>query len=262
MRLKNILILAFLFILPANMAFARIDILPRKIVLDARERSAEITILNLFDQPSLYRLSLIHYRQKTDGTYETLEQPLSAAFDPEQSVRISPKQFKVSAGGRQKIRLSVRRPADLPDGEYRFHLVAKRYEVAGEGNTSKNTEGAAVSMKINVAVAIPIVVRQGNAAVTVAIGDVGYVAPTSANNNRHELMVTVNREGNAGAIGELAVFRGDERIGYITNFNIFSEIPYRTIGIPLASDPRGQGPLRVVYTDDNDVVYDEKNIQP
>lgn len=261
-RIKTFLILAFLVVLPVNSAFARIDILPRIVVLDSRERSAEITILNLFDQPSLYRLSLIHYKQNPDGTYEELEQPLSPNFDPEQHVRISPKQFKVNEGGRQKIRLSVRRPADLPDGEYRFHLIAKRFETADQSQTPQE-EGASISLKINVAVAIPIVIRQGDTSVEAKIGDFSYVAPSAENNNRHELSVTINRSGTAGSVGKLEVFRGDERIGYITNFNIFSEVDYRTIGVPIGSDPRGQGALRIVYSDNDDnVVYDEKTVQP
>ena len=262
MHLRKILILAFLLVLPANVAMARIDILPRIVVLNDRERSAEITVLNLFNQPSLYRLSMIHYRQNPDGTYETLETPLSPDFDPETIVRLSPKQFQLTGGGRQKIRMSVRRPADLPEGEYRFHLLAKRFESADANNSDLNTEGAKINMKMNVAVAIPVIIRNGAINVQAAITDARYISPSESIDNRNEMSVTVNRQGTSSSIGELSIYQGDERIGYVSNFNVFPEITSRTIAVPLARDPRGQGQVRIVYTDLDDKVYDEQIIQP
>lgn len=257
----KILLLALVFLLPAASADARITILPRKVVLEPRDRSGEITILNLFNEPSLYRISFIHYRQRPDGTYETLEAPLNPVFDPENIVRISPRQFQLPSEGRQKIRMSLRKPADLPDGEYRFHLLAQRYPVEDANGTAAD-RGVAINMQMNMGVSIPVVVRHGDLSARADIASAQYLLPSQSEHKTDALQVTVSRQGNASTVGNLSIYSGEERLGYIDNFNIFTEINERTIEVPLTRDPRGQGPLRIVYQDDDDRIFDETTFTP
>lgn len=248
-------------------AYARIDILPRKIVMEQRDRSAELTILNLYGEPSLYRISTLNYRQNSNGVYTVLEEPLADVFDPATNVRISPKQFTVAAGGRQKIRVSLRKPKDLPDGEYRFHLLASRYpleKAADEGDLSQ--EGSAVAVKVNLAVAIPVVIRHGKLSVDIDIVGAEVIPAQETAKGRPELLTTINRSGSSSSIGELRVLletdSGVEReIGYVSNMNIFSELNTRTIAVPLSEDPSGHV-VRIIYTDDDGNVFDEKTIRP
>lgn len=254
----------FVFFLPLFLIFnsipaqARLDILPNKVVMDPRDRSAEVTVINLFDQPSLYRVSLLNYRQNADGTYTTLDTPLNPNFDPATAVRYSPRQFQLPPGGRQKIRISLRKPNDLPEGEYRFHLLATRFEVDKPGAVTKN----GVDLKMNVGVAIPVVVQHG-AVQTGGQIMTTKIVPQEDNPSKQDMEVTIARSGNGSAVGQLAIYQNDaggnpQRIGFISNFNVFSENTQRMIAVPLRWDPRGRGPVRLVYTDINGNVYDDK----
>ena len=261
MVFKNLFLCALVFVLSAAHVQARVDIIPQRLLMESRDRSAEITILNLYDEPSLYRISLLNYQQNIDGTYTTLDHPLSEVFDPEEVVRVSPKQFTVAAGGgRQKVRISLRKPSDLPEGEYRFHVLATRYKSQqGKGDSD---DGVQINLVMNVGVAIPVVVRHGELSVDAKISEANLNVETGA----PRLFVTVDRQGAASALGKLEVFwtpQGGEpeKVGRIKNMNVFTEIDSRTIAVPLNSLSSGPGSLRVVYVDDDGNVIDEKTLQ-
>jgi hypothetical protein len=252
-----IYIFAFLTFIAATIfstyGYARIDILPRKVVMESRDRSAEITVMNLFEQPSLMRVSIIHYRQNEDGSYTKLDEPLSDVFDPETIARFSPRQFILSPGGRQKIRLSLRKPADLPQGEYRFHVLVTRYDVEDDGSTKSN-EGASIQLKMNMGVAIPDV--------SAKMENIRIIPASESSSGKPQLGLTIFRDGSAGSIGELQAFwtpKGakSRKIGEITNMNVFSEIKRRDVVLPLEELPLGAGQLRLIYTNDDGAVYDE-----
>jgi P pilus assembly chaperone PapD len=257
-RATVLLSLFILFLLP-SVSFARVDIIPHKVVIENRERSGEIIVLNLSQDLNNYDLNVIHYRQDENGAYETLEEPLSPLFDPREILRMSPQSFQLAGSGRQKVRLSLRKPADLPEGEYRFHIVARGYEAMEEKQVEENK---GVFMDINVGIAIPVIVRHGDLSATSSIGDFELVGPTRSGTGKPELKFTAFREGNASTLGRVDVSwaedgRNFEDIGFITNFNIFTEIDRRFGAVPLDKLPRG-GTVRVLYTDTiTEEVYDE-----
>ena len=252
-----------LFFMEVNQAFARIDITPTRLIIDSRERSAEITILNLLDEPGTVRISTMNYRQNTDGVYEIIDGPLDPAFDPETMVRISPRQFTLPPGGRQKVRISLRRSADLPDGAYRFHIKATRFANPPENN-SETTDGPKVNIGTNIGVVVPVVVNQGDVHTDIKISDVSLVPANQAKSGKPELHLRLNRGGNGAVIGALfAVWEpanGDQsrQIGRLNNVNVFEEVPYRNATIPLAEIPSDPGRMRLIYMDDmNNKIMDE-----
>jgi len=243
----------------STQTFARVDILPHLVVIEGRERSGEIIVLNFADQINEFDLQVINYRQNENGVYAILDGPLSPLFDPKEILRMSPKKFRLDELGRQKVRLSLRKPSDLPDGEYRFHIVATGYE---PDESIKETKNASVSMKINVGVAIPVIIRHGDVSATGKIQDFEIVGSSKTESGKPELKFTALREGNASTLGRVDVAwspdgQNYEDIGFITNFNLFTEINKRYGAVPLEKIPRG-GSIRVLYTDtETKEVYDE-----
>lgn len=240
----------FFFVQPAE---ARIDLLPRKIVMQPRDRSAEITVLNLSQEPTTFRIELVNYKQDENGIYETLSTPLNPAFDPEKIVRLSPRQFTLPAEGRQKVRFTLKKPADLPVGEYRFHI--KVVEI-GQQKKAVPEKGATINVKMNVGVVIPVVVRNGEVDVTAKLADPKIVT-TGTESGQPELNIRINRQGLSSAVGVLKVFwepAGGEakQIGYISNMNVFSEAAGRNMRVPLSEVPSGSGKLLIQYIDDVD----------
>lgn len=264
----KILTLLFIFmtiiIAPLSSAQARIDILPRIVIVDSRDRSGELTILNLFSEPSTFRMDLLNYRQNEDGVYSELNTPLDPAFDPVSVVRFSPRQFQLTRGGRQKVRLSIRKPANLPEGEYRFHIKALRLANVDENTTSESV----VQMFANVGVAIPVIVRHGNVQARASLKNPRIIDHTRTKNGRPALEIQINRTGNASAIGSLEVFweqpgEAPKKLGSISNMNVFTEISTRNVTVPLSDLPYGQGVLRVRYNkgESKGEVYDEILVQ-
>lgn len=259
------LFLFFAFVLAPMAAEARVDILPRKIVMDDRARSAEITIMNLGDKQGTIRISLISYQQDEEGNYNLLETPLDPAFNPDTAVRISPRQFTLPPNGRQKIRVSVQRPADLPDGEYRFHIKAVSYDTEEEATTEKRnpapSKGNTLSLKMNIAVAIPIIVRKGTLTHTAKIENVTLLGSSQNQYGKPALQYDIVRTGTGGVMGTVKAFveaPGKEPIEIATtgNVNVFPEAKKRRLTIPLKGAVLGGSSIRVRYTDD----YGDKGV--
>lgn len=257
------LTLALSFIIP-SLAHARIDIVPQKIVIDPRERGGEFTILNLYDVKGTFRIELLNFEQNENGIYKELEGPLNPNFDPEKIVRFSPRQFSIEPGGRQKVRLSLRKPADLPEGEYRFHAKAIRLT---QDDERKNTDGT-VQVIMNMGITIPVIVRHGQAASEAKISNPQLVPAPQTKNTQPELQLDILREGNASAIGKIEVFwhaqgKSNKKIGLVSNANVFTEINKRHFKIPLGEMPTGNGNLLIRYSDEvnKGKIIDEVTIQ-
>lgn len=255
------IILAFSIILP-HMAHANIDIIPQKIIMEGRDRSGEFTILNLSNTKGTFRIELINYSQNEKGIYTELKAPLSTAFDPSKIVRFTPRQFTLEANGRQKVRLSLRKPGDLAEGEYRFHVKALRF--ATDKDIKESSKDNSVKMLMNTAVVIPVVVRHGQTEGSAKLENATLIEPSKTERNRPELRVDVLRDGNQSAVGKLEVFwspstSAPRKIGTIKNANVFTEINKRQFTIPLSEYPQGAGSVIVRYRDgiDEGKILDE-----
>lgn len=248
-QLTFLLIFASIFIsIPVQ---ARIDIVPQKIVIENRERNGELTILNLFGVKGTFRVELVNFQQDENGVYKELSAPLNSNFDPKKIVRFSPRQFTLDAYGRQKVRISLRKPADLPEGEYRFHIKAIRMAQEDE---RKQKNPNSISVLTNVGVTIPVIIRHGNTSAKAHLHDLSIIDASQTKTKKPELHLTIDREGNASTIGMLEILlktpNGKERrIGRITNMNIFTDITTRKVEVPLYENPTGQGRLIARYYD-------------
>ena len=83
-------------------------------------------------------------------------------------LRMSPKQVTLAPNQRQTIKVSLRRPRNLPDGEYRSHLIFK--ELPTKSNSDTEVTGIKLNMIMNIS--MPIMVRQGNTQQTSNIDDI------------------------------------------------------------------------------------------
>jgi P pilus assembly chaperone PapD len=247
------LFLAFLICF-AQAAEAKIDLLPRKVLIEGRDRAGEITIMNTGEAENTFRIEFINFQQAENGVYKELPGPLNPTFDPEKAVRLSPRQFTLPPGGRQKIRFSIRPPANLPQGEYRFHL--KAVEQGPPPERDPNVKGPHVHMKMNIGISIPVIFRNGELSASAKISDITIVSAEKTEKKMYpEMRMKIERKGTASTVGLLNIYwspKGGEtsRIGQITNMNLFTDINYRNVAVPLTALPSGPGTLKVSYTND------------
>jgi len=267
--IKKIIPFCFAFVILGfftPIAQARIDIVPQKLVIGNRERNADMTVLNLQDIAGTFRIELVNFTQDENGVYQEIKTPLNANFDPAEFVRFSPRQFTLEAGDRQKIRISLRRPSDLPEGEYRFHIKATRL-VENDERRLDNTDS--VSVISNIGVTIPVVIRHGDTNATAKISNISLRRAPDTKTERPELDLTIDRMGTESTLGMIEVLLKEEnsskekRIGYIKNINVFTDIEKRNITIPLSEDLQGKGTLHVRYIDSihRGKIFDETELQ-
>lgn len=235
-----------LFAPPAQ---ADLLIMPLRVHFADRERSAELTLVNTSQTTNTYRLEWVNNRMNEDGSYTILDAPLNPAFDPEKNLVISPRQVTIPPGQQQRVRLSLRRPPDLPDGEYRAHLLMKK---VGSVTRSRSavTDSVEARVDINIGFSIPVIIQQGVPNVRAGLTDIKILPPGNAGAPPH-LSAQITREGTHSINGRVRVFwtppgGTEEQIGILNNINVFPEISRRHILVPLRmTRPLTGGTMRI-----------------
>lgn len=249
---KRLLLAALVVVLTvttAGQSFAFLMVAPIRVVFENRNRSAVLLLLNTDSKPHTYRITWKMMRMDENGQY--IDLPLNAE-DPHSvanMVVFSPRQVTIEPNGRQNIRLSLRRPADLPPGEYRAHLLFSTLPEDSKKNASKESKSAALNLKISLAVSIPIIVREGVSIGEVAIGE-PYLKP--ADNGQQNLHVALSHTTGANSLyGRIRVFQQidgkDEQIGILNNVALYPEQDKRLLAVPLTQSPRAGSTLRIAY---------------
>lgn len=230
---------------------------PTFVMFSDRERSKEISLLNTSSKRLTYRIEWIHNKMDENGRLRKMDGSLYD-FDFEEVVRFSPRQVTLPPNGRQSVRLSLRRPENLPPGDYHAHLSFTRLPSEGSMPSadlvpSGESEGAGIRLNLGIAVAIPVFFTVGERDIAIELGEPRF---EQAQLNEEEtgpvLMVPVTRHGNHSAIGRLQAIHiapdGRERqIGFIRNANIYSEIDHRVFRLPLNTDRVEDGVLLLRY---------------
>lgn len=146
---------------------------PMEVVFQARTRTQNLTVQNTANVPATYRISLQHVRMTEDGGAEEVSGfPLSA----EDLVRLSPRQIVLAPGERQTVRIMLRRPEQLPEGEYRIHVlfrVVPPEPVAGM--TPSSPDGVGIHLRAIPGIAIPLFVRHGSLRQALAVEPMTWV---------------------------------------------------------------------------------------
>ena len=250
----------------SHIARADIMIMPVYAMFSDRARTADITLVNTSTEEAVFRLNWIYQRQNEDSSYSKEEEPLDPALDFQKSVFFSPRQVTLPPSGKQNIRLSLRRPADLPDGEYHAHLRMQRLS-AGEmlgGGPPKNG-GISVGIGMNVGYAVPVFVRVGKYDATATITEPTFL-PAPRPDAFPKFQMYLERSGKHGTMGKVEVFLtppggAEKKIGTLNNVNVFTEITRRRVQVPLTEKSVAAGTVRVVYQGmgpDKGITFDEK----
>ena len=219
---------------------------PTNIVFEGRERSVEVTLINRGSQAATYRISFHNLRQTATGEYQTIEtpedlQPLEKPAEP--LVRYSPRQVTVEPGKPQSIRVMLRKPADLPPGEYRSHMLFQQLPPPNLGQSIEpdlGPEQVAVKLIPLVGVSIPVIVREGQTQATAQLVDprIDDVDP-EVSNSTAQVQVRIRREGNASVRGDLEArfvpTAGGEpvEVGLIRGLSVLYPNEERTARVPL-----------------------------
>lgn len=243
-------------------ALADMLITPTMVVFDGRDRFASVTIVNTGNEVKAYEFGWEFFDMKEeDGTY-LLQDKSVTDFDLSEHIVFAPRRVNLLPGAKQKIRMALRRPAEIPDGDYHVHFKFSSIPAelaAGEVLNGK----AAMGVSIAVSYAIPVVLRAGDVQVKADIGEISL--SRDARSGFINVAVPVTRvEGDYSVLGYMRIFHvvdgREELVGELSNANIFSEINSRVFDVHLTKEITG-GALKVVlryYDKADDFIYDER----
>jgi P pilus assembly chaperone PapD len=183
---------------------ARADLLlvPQRIVFEEQDRAATLTLVNNGDATETYRISWKQLHQLPDGQYSEIQTPGPGEHFADDMIRYSPRQITLAPGEQQTVRLMLRKPENLPAGEYRSHLAFTAEPRQIEAPTAKSGEAKNVGVRLAFVygVSIPVIVRQGqlSASATLAMA----MKPSGGG---YDITATIGRSGTESLYGDLAV---------------------------------------------------------
>lgn len=246
-------------------ALASVTVTPMIVVMEGRDRYADVNLVNTSDKTKSYAVKWI-YRNMVEGSgeYEVIEQS-TTPFDLAKNLVMTPRRVTIEPGGMQKIRLGLRLKGEPPPpGDYRAHLQMEDDngppELPEPDKPLKEGE-ILVGVKINVGISIPVIYRVGESDATASIGEMK--TQINPKTKQIELVIPVTRSGGPfGLYGHMKIMYGGKLVGEIKNANIFPEIKQRIFVIPLNVESLNAGALDVVYENYNpkdNTVYAQKS---
>lgn len=227
---------------PAALAAANLVVSPTRVVAEGNVRGAVVYLSNRGDETGVYRMELVYRRMKEDGSIEEITSPDSQEALAAHLIRFSPREVTLPPGGTQAIRIQVRKPADLPPGEYRVHLHMRNIPNEATGKADVNslgnpkTKGVSVRLIPMMGITIPIIVRQGEGTASASISKMILQEDKGRQSSR--LMFDLVRQGSRSVYGDLvATFyphSGAERVvGKIKGVAVYPEVARRHAGLAL-----------------------------
>ena len=149
----------------AQKILPQILLVPSRLVFEGRVRNAYLTVNNPSAETQTYRIDILDMTMDAEGEFAIVEPP--GRFEPSarNMITFSPRVVTIEAGGAQIVRMLVRKPANLAEGEYRSHLRFLTVPSASAAETPAD-EADALNIRIRplYGVTIPILVRHGNQA--------------------------------------------------------------------------------------------------
>lgn len=195
---------------------AALLITPSRVVFEDRTRSEQVTLTNKGDETATYRISFVRKNMTEDGKFVTIamDENDKDGMYSDTMVRYSPRQIVLAPGQSQVVRLLLRKPRGLADGEYRSHLLMQALPKVTSTDVSKAVEGDADGIKIEittvVGISIPVIVRKGSLNADLNITNLRYVKATDSKEKPY-LAFDMNRTGNQSVYGDFHVTYTDDK---------------------------------------------------
>lgn len=244
--------------MPIEAQTGGLSISPRRVVFEERKRSVDITLINNSAAATTYRVFFKNMRMNENGLYEKVEKAGPDDKFADQLIRYTPRVVTVPAKNSQTVRLMVRKPHDLAEGEYRSHLVFQAQPPSDTGTSIESLKMKEGELQVRfipiLSLSIPILVRHGKLSSTVTMSDL-KLQPGVKVDDPPNLSLAFHRKGNRSSYGDLKVtFKPQDgsavEVGLIRGIAIFTPREDRTLAIPLTL-PEGislkDGNLHAVY---------------
>lgn len=232
---------------------------PTRVVLDGA-RGTEVILNNIGAEPATYRISLELRRMQSDGsladvTPEQADAREKAILD---MISYAPRKVVLAPNQPQSIRIGIRAPEGLADGEYRAHMLFRAIPDAKPVvATATARDGVSIALTPIYGVTIPIIVRQGSLSATASLTNAHVErAPVAGEADGANFVVSLNRTGTRSTYGRIRVSRPGEGtpLAEWRGIAVYAEIAQRDVRLPLTPTVAAAltGPVLVQYLEDSD----------
>ena len=165
-----------------------------------------ITFSNRGTEKALFRVTLVDLSMDENGEMKTIEKPDKNFKSAARLIRYAPRQITVPPGGVQVVRLSLRKPNNLVEGEYRSHIYFRAIPPESTGRVAGAGEGVgAGGLSIELipifGLTIPVIVRHGKLAAEGGVSGLSYTPPNGE--KPAKLGITIERSGERSLFGNL-----------------------------------------------------------
>lgn len=238
---------------PAKAGPGDLLVAPTRVVLE-NARGTEVIVNNIGSETATYRISLVLRRMKADGSFEEIEE--SAANEVEAKtlsmISYAPRRVVLAPNQPQAIRVGVRPPEDLADGEYRGHLLIRAIPDAKAPPTAREPgQGLSVTITPIYGITIPVIVRKGKLDVQAGITSAQVVT----DENGPMLKIGMTRSGTKSTYGRIRVTRPgvSEPLFEARGLGIYTELTQRDVLLPVSPEVAAKlkGEALIEYSEDS-----------
>lgn len=239
-------------------AGANLMVTPSRVVFEDRARTAQVTLLNTGTEAGSFRISFIRQQMTETGEFVEVKANEEGNFS-DHMIRYSPRQITLPPGQSQVVRLMLRKPRDLAEGEYRSHMlfqsIPKSSKNSLESAVNPDQEGITIEIIPIVGVSIPVILRQGKLDSSMELKN-AHIIPASDANPTPSIAVDMLRSGTSSIYGDFrAIYTpnngGNPIVVAIANgVAVYTPNTLRQFAIPM-NLPLGtsieEGTVRIVF---------------
>jgi P pilus assembly chaperone PapD len=244
-----------LLILPHSAEALRVTM--KRVIFEGPVRTELLTIVNNTAEEQAYRLGWRMMRMTEDSTLEYVKEgdSMEGLKPADEMIRYSPRRVVLPPGSSQQVRLMLRRPKDLPEGEYRSHFWIQPEAPAQKFTPEKQAEADSkpvIQIKMLTGMTVPVFVRNGNLTASASITDAKAVPGKEG----MDVSFTLNREGNRSLYGDFAFTCNGKLAKEVQGIAVYTEVTKRhmkyTVPYPEGGGAGSCSQLGIKYTSDKE----------
>jgi hypothetical protein len=226
---------------------------PTRLVMEGA-RGTEVILNNIDSEPATYRISLELKRMRPDGGFEDVTPENATAAEKAALAMISyaPRKVLLPPNQPQSIRVGIRPPTDLPDGEYRAHMLFRAIPAprAATAPSAAPATGVSISLTPIYGVTIPVIFRKGSLNVKAAITGAQMIVA----DGNPALQLSMTRQGTRSTYGRILVLKsGQSKPVYESGgISVYTELNARKATLPVSREavPLMMGPVTIQYREE------------
>lgn len=233
-----------------------LSIMPTRVVLEGRTRTEEVMLRNSGKAPCTYRIQFVEMDMDENGLLSERARK-EGEVTASDLIRFSPRQVELAPGEVQTVRLQVRKPEGLAEGEYRSHMLFQNVPTSEPPAPIGGEKEVAVKVTTIMGISIPVILRHGDTQGKVAITDIHFEEPKKAG-APPVLSFRMTREGNRslyGSVSALVESGGTVKKGTVLwalpAVMIYANTPWRKVRIPMFEGINGDikgAKVKVTFT--------------